>query len=549
MALYWKVGDRIEDNWEILQVLQGGMGRVYIVFDHEWRIKLAAKTFQSEAFTYDPSIKKRFRREALAWIGLDPHPNIVGAVVVKNIGSTPFIFLEYESGGDLGRWIASRRTRRDLPQALRFAIGFCDGINYAYSKGIKAHRDIKPENCLISNDGELKITDFGLASLLRPNNLRSTMTAARPTSPEHPHGERLTQAGSIMGTLPYMAPEQILDASSVDLKADIYAFGVMLFEMLTGKLPFFGRDTNEWIECHLHAPMPSLDNFLPAALRSLVQECTAKVVTDRPANFGVIRERLASMYTSITGQQILVREATPPHSNQLLRKGIGFEALGEHNVALSFFERSIGVDSNNPPAWIGKSYVLSSLKREDEALACADRAVTLNPQDGRAWTCKALSLARLGRLSEALSCAERATSLAPKDWSIWPAKAHILWSLDRNEEAVTACNIGLAIYPVAESLWNCKGRALHSLKKYEEALSCFDAVLEMNPSDSSANLYKGSILVDQCQYELSIPFLDRCLEAVPDSASSTLQRTCHQVRSKCQYNRACSLVAVRESGS
>ena len=221
------------------------MGSVYIVFDHEWRKKLAAKTFQHEVLGDDPSIKQRFRGEALTWIGLDPHPNIVTALFVKNIGSMPFIFLEYEAGGDLSSWIKSSKTSRSLPWALQLAVGFCDGINYAYSKGIKAHRDIKPGNCLISETGELKVTDFGIASLLMPDDSASSGHRQRPASPGHPRAGRLTQVGSLLGTAPYMAPEQFFDASLVDARADIYSFGIMLFEMLTGRLPFAGRDLEE----------------------------------------------------------------------------------------------------------------------------------------------------------------------------------------------------------------------------------------------------------------------------------------------------------------
>jgi serine/threonine protein kinase len=208
VAVNWKVGDRIGDRWEVLEVLQGGMGRVYIVFDHEWQIKLAAKTFQHEVIGDDPSIKRRFRREALAWIGLDPHPNVVTAVCVQNIGPMPFIFLEYEAGGDLNAWITLKNASRDLPEALRLAVGFCDGINYVYSKGIKAHRDIKPGNCLISASGDLKITDFGLASVLVPTDFTSRANRQRTTPQGQAHVGRLTEVGFMLGTIPYMAPNR-----------------------------------------------------------------------------------------------------------------------------------------------------------------------------------------------------------------------------------------------------------------------------------------------------------------------------------------------------
>jgi serine/threonine protein kinase len=283
----------------------------------------------------------------------------------------PFIFLEYEAGGDLNAWIALKNASRDLPEALRLAVGFCDGINYVYSKGIKAHRDIKPGNCLISANGDLKITDFGLASVLVPTDFTSTANRQRTSPEEQAHVSRLTEVGLMLGTIPYMAPEQTFDASNVDARADIYSFGIMLFKMLTGTLPFVGRNAEEWVNFHRRIPVPSLDRSFPEDLNQLIQECTAKMAEKRP-DFESVRKRLASAYSVITDRELPLPQASLPHSNQLMRKGIGLAHLGETNAALSFFERSLRIDPNNASAWLNKSYVLSSLGREDEALLCAD---------------------------------------------------------------------------------------------------------------------------------------------------------------------------------
>jgi len=155
--------DGSQKRWEIYKVLGGGMGRVYIVYDHEFQEPFAAKTFQDELFKRNPMVAERFTQEALAWIRLDRHENIAQARFVQNIEGKPFLFLEYVSGGDLSDWIGTPRLSEDLPQVLRFAIEFCDGMSHALSKGIQAHRDIKPANCLITEDHTLKVTDFGLA--------------------------------------------------------------------------------------------------------------------------------------------------------------------------------------------------------------------------------------------------------------------------------------------------------------------------------------------------------------------------------------------------
>ena len=162
-SLRFDVGDRIEGRWEIYQIIEGGMGVVYIVYDHEHQTAYAVKTFRDDRYKDHSDCADDFVREALTWINLDVHENVTRAEFVQTIQGKPFVFSEYVSGGDLRRWIGTPRLTEDLPQVLRFAIQFCDGMIHAAAKGIKVHRDIKPRNCLITEDLTLKVTDFGLA--------------------------------------------------------------------------------------------------------------------------------------------------------------------------------------------------------------------------------------------------------------------------------------------------------------------------------------------------------------------------------------------------
>ena len=228
MAISWQVGDRIRDRWEIHNILHGGMGIVYIVYDHEFHVPLAAKTFQDEIFACNPAIADRFTQEALAWVNLDMHQNITQACFVQTIGSKPFVFLEYVSGGDLGGWIGTPRLMEDLPQVLRFAIQLCDGMTHALAKGIKAHRDIKPQNCLITQNYILKVTDFGLAKVCDDANTADWRSGSTDAEVQG-LSIGLSRTGTGAGTCHYMAPEQFNDAKHVDGRADVYALGVTLF--------------------------------------------------------------------------------------------------------------------------------------------------------------------------------------------------------------------------------------------------------------------------------------------------------------------------------
>jgi len=400
MATSWQIGDRIENRWEIHHILHGGMGIVYIVYDHEFREPFAAKTFQDDIFAQNPVIADCFTQEALTWVNLDVHQNVTRAFFAWTIGSKPFLFLEYASGGDLGGWIGTPRLTEDLPQVLRFAIQFCDGMTHALAKGIKAHRDIKPQNCLITQDYTLKVTDFGLAKVFDDLNtadwrgrsageeekerggLLGRLLERRQVSSkggaDTPNVEGLsiglTGTGMAAGTCTHMAPEQFDDAKHVDVRADVYAFGVMLFQMVTGKPPFVGRTWQEFKNLHQTQALPPLPNSIPPLI-TVVNSCLAKDPARRFADFSAVRERLADLYTKLTG----IHAPRPVVGAEL-------SAVG----------------------WGNKGLSLASLGRPEEALACFDHALTLDSRDALAWSNKGVALRALGRPEEALTCYDRA---------------------------------------------------------------------------------------------------------------------------------------------
>jgi serine/threonine protein kinase len=166
MSATWQVGETIQNRWEIHNILKAGMGMVYVVYDHEHRGIYAMKTFRDEVLAADPLIVDRFVREILTLVSLEKHQNVVRAYFAQKIENRPFLFLEYVGGGDLGDGISTPRLTQDHALIVRFAIEFCDGMIYSISKGIQAHRDVKPQNCLITQDGVLKVTDFGLARVM-----------------------------------------------------------------------------------------------------------------------------------------------------------------------------------------------------------------------------------------------------------------------------------------------------------------------------------------------------------------------------------------------
>lgn len=177
-SIYFKKGDVIGQKYKVIDVLgEGGFGIVYLVFFSSDHPLYALKTFKGEYMT-EKTVKDRFHKEARVWIDLDKHPYLVRAHWVDDIFGRLFIAMEWiapsEEGGPNSLEAYLRRSPPDLEQSLKWAIQFCYGMEYAYSKGISAHRDIKPANIMIDHNKMIKISDFGLADVIGSISLFST---------------------------------------------------------------------------------------------------------------------------------------------------------------------------------------------------------------------------------------------------------------------------------------------------------------------------------------------------------------------------------------
>ena len=331
MAKLRPVGDWIADRFEVFAVHPGGMGVVYVAYDHfgpPGRSVVAIKTLRDE-WLLDDEWKARFVAEGELWVALGSHTNIVHAHSVELFDGKPHILLELVTGGDLRKRIGSPEL--DTLRSFQLGVQFCLGMEHAIRQGLRCHRDVKPGNLMISEDGTLKITDFGLAVIRDelhaepraeapsrpPGAISLDDPSKRPDRPARdvvdldgteclpghaPPGEptlRLTQTGSLLGTLPYMAPEQFRDSKAVDARADIYAFGVVLFEMLTGQLPFHGRTIARLDRAHSNYTPPSVVPSIPKkhareaeAIDEIVQRCLRKDPAERFGTMDDLRRAL-----------------------------------------------------------------------------------------------------------------------------------------------------------------------------------------------------------------------------------------------------------------
>ncbi|RPI72334.1 MAG: serine/threonine protein kinase, partial [Ignavibacteriales bacterium] len=209
--------DKVISHYKIISQLgQGGMGVLYLAEDLELNRKAVLKFLPPDMMN-DPEINLRFKREAQS-AGSLSHPNIVTIYDVGVHENKTFIAMEYVEGKTLREVINSDELTIERITDISVQIG--EGLNEAHSKGI-THRDIKPENILIDEKGKVKIVDFGLAKIKNVS-------------------KELTKESSTLGTIKYMSPEQIRN-QKVDQRTDIWSFGVILYEMITGKYPFQGE--------------------------------------------------------------------------------------------------------------------------------------------------------------------------------------------------------------------------------------------------------------------------------------------------------------------
>lgn len=485
----FKAGDLIQERWDVHRVMQGGMGIVYVVYDRKWREVFAAKTFQNEVFARNPNIKAMFEKEALAWVNLDLHQNITEARFLHVIDDQPFLFLEYVAGGDLSRWIGTPRLTNDLAQVLRFGIQFCDGMRHVIAKGIKAHRDIKPQNCLVTQDGILKVTDFGLAKVW---DEAIGLDGGYITSEDPKPG--LSQTGTAAGTCTHMAPEQFKDSKHVDMRADIYSFGVMLFQMLSGELPFIGRSFEEFAALHIRstAPLHKIQNH---RIRLVIEKCLRKEPADRYADFGELRRDLAAAHKAETGfpapESVTGDELTAFH---LVNKGKSLGDLGRIDDSLVCFDKAISLDPFLAAAWLNKGASLAEIERHTESLVCFDRALALNPPPPVVWAIwanKGHALIGLGRSGEAVSALQKASELNPVDPAVWFRMGCALAKMDKHEEAIAAYRSVIRLDPKSVEVWFNMGHSMGLRGRHADLIKCCDRALEIDPGASRAWILKG----------------------------------------------------------
>ena len=276
------------DMYSFERELQGGaMSRVFVVMDRQLGREVVMKVLPPEVGAELSA--ERFRREIQLAAKLQ-HPHIVPLLSSGEVNGSPYFTMPFVEGESLRTRLA-RVGELPIPEALRILREVASAISYAHKHGV-VHRDIKPDNVMLSDEFAL-VTDFGVAKAL------SASTKA-------PETQTLTGLGITLGTPAYMAPEQATADPSIDHRADIYAFGVMAYEMLTGALPFVGRSTQATLAAHAMEKPEAIERRrpgIPPALAALIMRCLEKRPADRPQNAADLLHELEAVPVSQASPQ------------------------------------------------------------------------------------------------------------------------------------------------------------------------------------------------------------------------------------------------------
>ena len=247
-------GQKINDRYEIIKSIgEGGMANVYLANDTILDRMVAVKVLRGDLS--DDKFVRRFEREALSVSNLS-HPNIVEVYDVGVEDGNHYIVMEYIEGKTLKQLLKKRETLT-LSEVIDIMTQLTDGIAHAHESYI-IHRDIKPQNIMIEDDGRIKITDFGIAMAL--------------------NATQLTQTNSVMGSVHYLPPEQA-SGKSATVKSDIYSMGILMYELLTGNVPFKGDNAVEIALKHMKDKLPSVrkqDPSIPQSVENIILKAAAK---------------------------------------------------------------------------------------------------------------------------------------------------------------------------------------------------------------------------------------------------------------------------------
>jgi serine/threonine protein kinase len=535
------VGQQL-NHYEILAPLgEGGMGEVYKARDAKLDRTVALKILPADVATNAERLR-RFVREAKAASALN-HPHVATIHEIGEAAGVHFIVMEYVEGQSLAAKINGAPLA--INDLVNIASQIADALAEAHGKGI-THRDIKPANVMLTARGQVKVLDFGLAKITRPPSIESEASTFKQTTP-----------GIVMGTVPYMSPEQAL-GHDVDHRSDIFSLGVVLYEMATGRLPFAGANTVETLDRILHAEPDALTQLNADALVELeriVQKCLAK---DRAARFQSAADVMAALQAIPTNvpphterppvtqeiEAVTTGETAAAKMWSLLRRSSVLVALAAGLLlalgAYLFWPRlpepsrsanARPVNSVANEEYLRGRYFTNrqNVADNETAIRTLERAVAADPEFAAAQA--ELAQAYIWKLflftpkdrtleEKAFMATEKALALNPNLGAGHLARGRLLWTPAQrfpHEQAIQEYQLALKLDANLDEARNQLALVYNHIGALEPALREAQQAVQLNPTNNLAQYHLGQTLLFQRKYEEAYNTLRR----IPREANPT----------------------------
>lgn len=476
---------RTGNNFLIQRSCKGGMGFVYIAEREKDKRLYALKTIREDRISQiekRDNFIKQFRWESQVWIILGKHQNIVQAHWFDLTSEyKPLLIMEYveghpEYGTTLREWI--KRKTLDPPTILNFSIRALTGLIYAKQVVREElnmpfiHRDLKPENLLLTEDGTVKVTDFGLVRAFGILEDR------------------------IGGTPPYMPPEQ-WKGEEIEEKTDIYALGCILYEMITAK-QLFGR-LNRWEIKRRHfeeEPRP-LEGIL-SELNHLILKCLKKESQKRYDSFWELREELQGIHEKLKGERLAVNDAPELFTDEDLNsRGSGFDQLGFHQKAISCYDKAIELNPNDARYYLNRGNAYFNLlkvkttgevrkgdyKRAKESYL---KALKLNSDLAEAHIGLGNLFSKMGQYKKAIESYTKAETFNPRMVEIYVGRGNNYANLRHYEKALGEYKKATDLNPYFAEVYLNLGNVFLCMNEYERAEENYRQAIGINPQYAEA---------------------------------------------------------------
>ena len=551
------IGDELLDHYEIIRVHKGAMGQVFICIDRDSGQHIAAKTFQ-DIYMQDILQRRVFVHEAETWIRLERHPNIVQAHFVERIDGKPYLFLEAiltdnPRGPTIKDYMFTHTV--NVAEVVGLGMQFCDGMIHANNRvsGI-VHRDIKPENIMISGEGILKITDFGLVK-----SVADPMAGKIPKPSSYGKFNIKAILPYVRGTPAFIAPEQILDSSEADVRSDIYSFGCVLYELLARRIPLVSATIEATLLAKLEGTPTRIRDHntqVPHRVDDVVLRCLEREPNNRFQNFNQLHHELNNIHEKLFGVRLERQRASRLGTSEKINKAVSLIRLGRTAEAIRLLDSAVKADPNHPQlhCHLGRlAYETSDIRRseasfrtaislkDDYAVALNNLGVLLESEGDHAAAIDSYQKAvlcpeappeayfNLAQIVARLGLTNRAVEILLKSphCSSDPTVAGLLGTLlqgsGQAKQALPYLETARAAQPENRGLHFSYACALQDVGRLDEAEHEMDTILLNSPAHAGAFYHLGLISLLRGDLHDGLLFLEKAINIQPSNADAHLR--------------------------